>query len=112
MFIEVFNELLEDNGMNRKQFAEKSGIPYTTVVGWTKLGRLPDYNALIKIADFFKCSTDLLTERQTENDNYFSVGVLPSENALIKNYRKLSTENKELVLKLSKNLLDTENNNR
>lgn len=108
MFLEVFNELLEESGLNRRQFAEKSGIPYTTVVGWTKLGRLPDYNALIKIADFFKCSTDLLTDRQTENDNYYSMGVLPSENVLIKNYRKLSSDKKELVLKLTEKLLDAD----
>lgn len=63
-FLEIFNDLLSENGLNRKQFAELSGIPYTTVIGWTSLNRLPDYTALIKIADYFKCSVDYLAGRQ------------------------------------------------
>lgn len=52
-FLDIFNDLLVENNLNRKQFAEQSGIPYTTVIGWTNLNRLPDYSAIIKIADFF-----------------------------------------------------------
>lgn len=105
MFVEVFNDLLEEHCLNRKQFAEQSGIPYTTVIGWTKLNRLPDYTALIKIADFFQCSIDYLVGRQDNYDNgYSSVEISRAEQALIKNFRKLNSENKELVSKLAKNL--------
>lgn len=105
MFSEIFNELLAENRLNKKQFAEKSGIPYTTVVGWTKLNRLPDYTALIKIADFFECSIDFLTGRQEgygRETDIFSVS--HTEQTLIKNYRTLSTDDKEIVTKLFKRL--------
>ncbi len=105
-FLEIFNELLEENGLTRKQFALKSGIPYTTVIGWTNLARLPDYMALIKIADFFQCSVDFLMSRQDEISYTTFVIHNPLEQTLLKNFRDLSDENKDLVLKLVKNLLD------
>lgn len=105
MFSEVFTELLSERELNKKQFAERSGIPYTTVVGWTKLGRLPDFTALVKIADFFNCSVDYLTGRQ-EICDYGSAPLRQqvAEQELKKNYRKLSDENRELVSSIAKNL--------
>ncbi|MBD5101019.1 MAG: helix-turn-helix transcriptional regulator [Clostridiales bacterium] len=106
MFVEIFNELLEERNLNRKQFAEQSGIPYTTVIGWTKLNRLPDYTALIKIADFFQCSIDYLVGRQDNYEvDYSFPEVSNSEQTLIKNFRKLDSENKELISNLVKKLL-------
>ncbi len=106
MFVEIFNELLEDYNLNRKQFAEQSGIPYTTVIGWTKLNRLPDYTALIKIADFFHCSIDYLVGRQDDSENGGSFSeVSHSEQTLLKDFRELNSDNKELVSKLVKNLI-------
>ncbi|MDE7439322.1 MAG: helix-turn-helix domain-containing protein [Clostridia bacterium] len=113
MFVEIFNELLEENDLNRKQFAEKSGIPYTTIIGWTKLNRLPDYTALIKLADFFNCSIDYLTGRQDDYGNvYSSVEVSQAEQNLLKNFRRLDLGNKDLVIKLTKNLANLENRNK
>ena len=108
MFIDIFNELLEENELNRKQFSEKSGIPYTTVIGWTNLNRLPDYTALIKLADFFHCSIDFLTGRdEASNDlRTYSVKIPPQEQTLLQNFRNLNHENKDLVLKISKSLAD------
>lgn len=107
MFIEIFNDLLDEKGLNRRQFADKSGIPYTTIMGWTAHNRLPDYTALIKIADFFDCSVDYLMGRQ---DDWIStnipIEILQSEQTLLKNFRKLNAENKELVLKLTLNLVN------
>ena len=105
MFSEVFTELLSEKELNKKQFAERSGIPYTTVVGWTKLGRLPDFTALVKLADFFNCSVDYLTGRQESYGYANAPAEQPqAEQELIKNYRKLNPENKELISTLTKNL--------
>ncbi|MCM1437734.1 MAG: helix-turn-helix transcriptional regulator [Roseburia sp.] len=104
-FVDIFNELLDEKGLNRKQFAEKSGIPYTTVVGWTKMNRLPDYSALIKIADFFNCSIDYIVGRQDEFGNIiYSAETLRTEFDFLKYFRKLEPENKELVIGLIKKL--------
>lgn len=101
MFIEIFTDLLEEHGLNRKQFSEKSGIPYPTVIGWTTHGRLPDYTALIKIADFFDCSVDYLTGRlDYYGHELYSSKMLQQEASLLLSYRKLDNEGKELIRKL------------
>lgn len=106
MFTEIFNELLEEKQINRKQFAEQSGIPYTTVVGWTNTGRLPDFNALVKIADFFQCSVDYITGRQknVEGSVFYSAEISPQGRTLLNGFNKLDQQDKELVLKLTKRL--------
>ena len=97
MFADIFNDLLDEKGLNRKQFAEQSGIPYTTVIGWTNLNRLPDYTALIRIADFFQCPIDHLAGRKTANQ-YSDIAELSKEEQIIlRHFRKLSPELKELV---------------
>lgn len=101
MFLDVFNDLLEEKGLNRKKFAELSGIPYTTVIGWTNLNRLPDYTALIKIADFFQCSIDFLTGRQDEYGNAYPSPDISRERALIKNFHKLDPEAQDAILHLT-----------
>lgn len=107
MFLDIFNGLLKENFLNRKQFAEKCGIPYTTVIGWTNLNRMPDYYALIKIADFFDCSIDYLTGR---SDEYAIADAakekLNDERELIIKYRRLNESDKNLVLKLVDRLVD------
>lgn len=103
MFIEIFNDLLSEKDLNRKQFAEKCGIPYTTVIGWTNLKRLPDFNALIKIAEFFDCSIDYLTGRTDELGHYKNKA--PSETDEISMlYKNLSAKDKELALTFLKRL--------
>ncbi len=105
MFTEIFNGLLEENGLNRKQFAERSGIPYTTVIGWTTLNRLPDYTALVKIADFFDCSLDYITEREGGYSTDHSAAELSdAEKSLLKDYKKLNVADKELVENLVSSL--------
>ena len=102
MFVEIFNELLNDNNLNKKQFAEQCGIPYTTVIGWTKLGRLPDFTSLIKIADYFDCSIDYLANRNEHFNKIIYSNTI--EEKLLDNFRGLSKENKNLIIKISDNL--------
>lgn len=106
-FLEIFNDLLADNGLNRKQFAELSGIPYTTVIGWTNMNRLPDYTALIKIADYFECSIDYLAGRQDIGTQSNLMSLKKSEIELINNYRTLNDENKKLLGNLASALKDS-----
>ena len=107
MFIDIFYDLLEEKSLNRKKFSEQSGIPYTTVIGWTNLNRLPDYTALIKLADFFQCSIDYLVGRQ-EDLFYipFHSTLSKQEQQLLSNFRKLTTENKGIVQTITKALLN------
>lgn len=109
MFTEVFNDLLEERNLNRKQFAEKSGIPYPTVIGWTNLNRLPDFNALIKIADFFQCSVDYLVGRQSDFTYADKMQQNPDEEQkLVKIFRRLNDDDKQLLLSLTDKLKNSE----
>lgn len=107
MFIDIFNDLLDERNLNRKQFAEQSGIPYTTVIGWTNLNRLPDYSALLKISDFFQCSVDYLVGRQNYYDYTPPTNSLSKqEQKLLINYRKLSQNDKDIVQTITSALLN------
>ena len=61
MFLEIFDNLLKKNQLNKRQFSIKSGIPYTTIDGFYKKGyeniRL---TTLRKIADYFGVTLDYL----------------------------------------------------
>ena len=103
-FIDIFNELLEEKGLTRKAFSLQSGIPYPTVIGWTNLQRLPDFTALVKIADFFECSVDYLTGRQNELGAPIGQTLSPTEEGLLSGFRALNAEERMLILKLMKSL--------
>ena len=93
-----------ENGLNKKKFAEQSGIPYPTVIGWTNLNRLPDYAALNKIADFFHCSVDYLMGREGVDFTPQNVRFSLMEKRLLTQYRRLSEENKEIIFRLVEQL--------
>lgn len=52
--------LLESSGMSQRELAAKLHIAPTTLNGYIKGGHEPDYKILIKIADIFNVSTDIL----------------------------------------------------
>ena len=60
MFKEILQGLLEERGINQRQLGLGADIPVTTISGWLNTGRLPDYNALIKLSKFFEVSADYL----------------------------------------------------
>lgn len=106
-FSDKLMELLEEYGLNRKQFAEKCGIPYPTVIGWTNLNRLPDYSALLKLADFFDCSVDYLMSRQDDVGNITVVNNVSSEEErLLTIYKRLTSVQKQAVHKLLESMLE------
>ena len=60
MFKEILLDLMKEKGINQRQLALQAEIPPTTISGWLNAGRLPDYNALIKLSRFFDVSADYL----------------------------------------------------
>ena len=100
MFIDIFNDLLNESGLNKRQFAQLSDIPYSTVVGWTNLNRLPDFNALAKIADYFQCSVDYLMGREGDLGKplYFAEPLQFNEKQLVRRFRELGQEERDVLL--------------
>ena len=99
MFLEIFTQLKNERGVNDRQFALASNIPYSTVRGWTYQKKLPDLDGLIKIADYFEVSTDYLLGRSND------IGVIetnanltPFQNKLLSILEQLNKEDQYQVL--------------
>ncbi|MBO7297713.1 MAG: helix-turn-helix transcriptional regulator [Clostridia bacterium] len=60
MFKDILLDLMNEHNLNQSQLAKRAHIPPTTISGWLNAGRLPDYNALIKLSKFFSVSGDFL----------------------------------------------------
>ncbi len=60
MFKDILLDLMKEKNLRPCDLAFKAEIPPTTVSGWLNAGRLPDYNALIKLSVFFDVSADVL----------------------------------------------------
>lgn len=64
VFYERLKELMLEKGLNNSQLAEKTGIPRTTINGWTLKQNKPQADVLCVLADFFKVSVDYLLGRE------------------------------------------------
>ena len=110
MFKERFHELLEEKNLNQKEFSRQSGIPYTTITGWTNLNRLPDFSALKKIADYFDISADYLLGREDDYGN-ITTGtgekLTLREEELLSYFRQMPDNIKNAVLETAKIMLDS-----
>ena len=66
-FGERLDELMFEHNLNEKQFAENAGICVSCVSVYLQGKSLPTVESLVKIADYFQCSTDFLLGREEEN---------------------------------------------
>ncbi|MBQ8311448.1 MAG: helix-turn-helix transcriptional regulator [Clostridia bacterium] len=64
---ENIRELRMQCGLNQVEFAQKMNVTKQCVSNWENDNVLPSIEMLIKMADFFKVSTDRLLGRITEN---------------------------------------------
>lgn len=63
MFLNVLDELMKKNGLNKNTLSKKSGIPYTTIDGFYKKGcDNTKLSTLRQLAKFFNVSLDYLIE--------------------------------------------------
>ena len=85
-------ELLEQNDMTQKELAEALGFTPAALGNYIRNVREPDYNTLIKIAEYFHVSVDTLLnhnyDRELNND----------EKILLSLFRSMTQEQKEIYL--------------
>lgn len=93
---EIIKELLEQNNITQKQLAESLDISPSALGNYIQCRREPDYNTLLRIADFFHVTTDFLLNHPI--DPILS----HDEELLIHIYRSLSEEQKEIYLEQGK----------
>lgn len=101
-FDEILNDLLNEREKTIKDLSIEAHIPYTTICGWLKAGRLPDYNALIKLAKYFNVTADFLLGRENEfglkeNAEPAQQHYSQDEQQLIATYRTLSPGKKKAL---------------
>lgn len=65
---ETLAELILLNGYTQKTFSEKANITRVCISRYIHHGTSPTIDILIRIADFFNCSTDFLLGREEFNN--------------------------------------------
>ena len=60
MFKDTVKELREERGLTMAQLAEKIGVTKSRVNMWENKGTVPRQNVLLRLAQFFDVSTDIL----------------------------------------------------
>lgn len=63
MFGNRLKLLREEKGLSQKDLATSLNVGHSTITKWERNERQPDYNNLIRIADYFHVSTDYLLDR-------------------------------------------------
>ena len=66
-FGERLDELLFENNLSEKQLSEIIDIPASCVSVYVQGKGMPSVESLVKIADYFKCTTDFLLGREEES---------------------------------------------
>lgn len=66
MFQVNLKKLRESKGLSQAKFAKEIGVSQSTVGMWESGKNKPEFSTLIKIADFFNVTTDILTGAETE----------------------------------------------
>ena len=68
MLPETLKELREERGMKQAQIAIILGVKQNTYSNWENGTRNPSLEMLVKIADYYKTSTDYLLGRSKEKE--------------------------------------------
>lgn len=94
-FGDCLKSVLDDKEISQREFARQLNIAPTTLNGYIKNTRQPDFELVKKIADTLGVSVDYLFGTDDKN------GLTADERELIANYRQLGSDNKQLLKNLS-----------
>ena len=61
---EILEELIQEANLDRKTFARNIGFSESRLTDYIRNGKLPTVENLVKMADYFQCSTDFLLGRE------------------------------------------------
>jgi len=97
-FGERLTQLRKDNGFTtRNEFADKLGIPSTTLRNYETDAREPGHTFLKQVSEFFNVSVDYLLCLTDDKDVLNSFRIRTSEQNIIKKYRDLDDHGREMV---------------
>ena len=97
-FGDCLKSILDDREISQREFARQLNIAPTTLNGYIRNTRQPDFELVIIIADKLGVSVDYLFG--TEDNCDYTI----EEKELIMNYRQMNSENRKLFKQLSAEL--------
>lgn len=75
IFGDILKALREDKDLNQGELAKYMNVDRSTVGKWESNSSKPDYEKLIRLADYFNVTTDYLlgrTDRPNNNNNEYN----------------------------------------
>ena len=117
MFLENLDKLMSDNGLNKRQLSLKSGVPYTTIVGFYEKGyEKTKLSTLRALANYFHVTLDYLVYGESNQINTSETDIFTNiKNTLGENiamhtakYIKLDNEDKSRIDERMDVLLENE----
>ncbi len=101
-FSERLKYLRKIKGITQVELSKHLGYGYTAISNYENAKHQPDYDTLMKIAEYFGVSVDFLVGY---DDFMERTDCILEEIKLLKKYRKLSLEEKQIVLQLIEMLI-------
>jgi transcriptional regulator with XRE-family HTH domain len=99
---ERISDLLDEREITQRQLAEALHLAPTTINGYVKKGREPDYETLQKLASFFCVTIDYLIGYSKNILTHSESDFNEDEYHLIYIYRKMTKDQQELFLEQGK----------
>lgn len=93
---EALRKLLEQHNISQKELANELAITPSALGNYIQNTREPDYNTLIRIADYFNVTTDFLLGHTTSDQLSFE------ETLLVNTFRSLTETQQEFYLEQGK----------
>ena len=94
---DVLKELLDLHGMTQKQLAEMLALSSSALGNYVQGTREPDYNTLIRIADYFQVTTDYLLDHSSKAGTPYKEAS-HREELLLHIFRSLTEEQQDFYL--------------
>lgn len=99
-FSKRLENLLEEQNLTQKKLSTELHIAPSTLNGYLRKGREPDYGTLIKISQYFKVSTDyILGITNIRNPYIHGECYDDKEEDLLGTYRKLKPKERDYLIK-------------
>lgn len=95
--MEKLKELRKEKGISLKELGSIIGVAESTMSLYENGKRQPDYETLLKLAEYFGVTVDYLLRGENESER------LPEELVILnRNAKKMSPENRKKLLEMAK----------
>ncbi len=95
-FSDKLRSLIEEGNLTQKKIAKDLNIAASTMGGYVQGSSEPDFETLIKLAEYFNVSTDYLLNIHSTDINSFA------EDELLRVFRSLTCEQQEIFIEQGK----------